>query len=193
MHRLNDSLRRNNYLFICFFYFPGLSVVYSGITTTDCGSVGTPDMLKVSKSLQAYELDVETTNSFIFEVKGFNDVGIYAMDSPNSQAANYSYRVYIGAFANTKIETDEIRDGEWFAREIQDGTYLNPNGFKPFWFSWANGEIQVGYGDVVGQFLILSWTDPNPFTVRGIGIGTCYGGNAEWKIKAEGTTFLQYE
>jgi len=47
---------------------------------------------------------------------------------------------------------------------------LDCNNTSWFWLAWTGGLIQAGYGNMPGLNLIMEYTDPNPLTIRGVGV-----------------------
>lgn len=43
---------------------------------------------------------------------------------------------------------------------------LDKSKFVPYWLSWANGNIRLGSGSIVGENIILEYTDPAPIPVN---------------------------
>ncbi|XP_046585206.1 uncharacterized protein LOC124292197 [Haliotis rubra] len=52
----------------------------------------------------------------------------------------------------------------------QGGSFLDPE-YHPFWISWDQATIKMGKGVVVGEEIVVSWTDPNIIEVNYFTIG----------------------
>lgn len=86
---------------------------------------------------------------------------------------DYVWKVIIGANNNTEaqIVRREIASGTphdvVVARMHKDVNALaaaSPGNFVPYWTSINDGEILLGTGTVVGENILLAWTDPQPRT-----------------------------
>ena len=47
---------------------------------------------------------------------------------------------------------------------------LDPNNYRPFWISWANGRVTVGEGLTVGEQTFLDYVDTSPVEVHYISL-----------------------
>lgn len=163
----------------------GFVVIYN-IHTENAGKVPRVEQMTKATDLSLYGLDMENRTSFLFNVKAPRNIAIFASDTYNSPNAVNSYSLYIGGFENTKCSISNIINGKFTQKQQIDGQYANESHSKPFWFSWENGEIQAGEGDMIGHQTFLAWNDSNPIDVHGIGIGTAFGATGEWQVKVDG-------
>ncbi len=42
---------------------------------------------------------------------------------------------------------------------------------RPFWLSWNDGLIVAGSGSEVGESILMSWTNPNPWPIVAASFG----------------------
>jgi hypothetical protein len=54
--------------------------------------------------------------------------------------------------------------------------------FNYFWISWANGMIKMGKGLISGEDTFIEYDDPNPYTVRYMGVSTGWCATGEWRF-----------
>lgn len=96
-----------------------------------------------------------------------------------------SYEITLGANGNM-ISTLKARssNGE-FSAQVDTPSILSASEYRPFWISWANGAVQFGKGDVVGQNRLLNFLDPLPTyrkDVHSVAVASGGGVTAEWEF-----------
>lgn len=169
---------------VCF-SVSGLQVMYT-INTDNCGETSQGQVPTNMIDLRTYGLDNTQKTAFLFDVKAKQDIAVLATDTYDIHNSENYYRLYIGLGGNMWCHIADVRNGYFTERQNIYASYADELNSKPFWFSWENGEIKAGHGDTIGQQTFLTWSDPSPMYIYGIGIGTCWGHTGEWKIKIDG-------
>ncbi|CAC5410576.1 unnamed protein product [Mytilus coruscus] len=97
---------------------------------------------------------------FLSKSTGFdNDYVYYTM-----------YRAYIGGYFNTLSMLQEFKEGTMFEQHRIQGTQVDCNNYKQFWFSWDVGYLMVGKGNIKNQSVLLIFQPKCPFDIKEIGI-----------------------
>ncbi|CAG2197162.1 NUP49 [Mytilus edulis] len=132
-------------------------------------------------------MDVLPTRFLTFEVKACKHVALYASSSDNKDSTKPLYEIAIGAAHDTRTfirrrNDASLQESSRVTKQQYIENMLNCSEYRPFWISWEAGIIIVGSGNVVGDNVIVSWIDPNPFIVKSLGILTLDMEVGEWKV-----------
>ena len=134
-------------------------------------------------------LNVEEQHVLKFSARACRDVNVGLFETfGNSSSA--MYRVMIGGWNN---EASAIRStpvaGASDLVKIDRKAILSCNSLRPFWISWEDGLIQVGYGWIIGVGTLMQWqVRGKALTVAGASLVSGYPGtdvSAEWEIYSE--------
>ena len=127
-----------------------------------------------------YHLTVIGRTSNIFSLKACHDghVGLAEVVGLSSLTM---YEIVIGGWQNSKSVIRRARQGT-IEVEASTPNILDCNSARNFWLSWEDGVIQFGTGGIVGQTRILSYTDPNPYTVNSLTVATAEGQIGDWRF-----------
>jgi len=116
-------------------------------------------------------MDLSTRNYILFEAKAARNVFIALTQYKDTYVQDKMYEVLIGGWTNTKSTLRRNKfEGAPKLAEANTPGILSETEFRPFWFSWANGRIYFGTGKVVGQNILLDYTDPNPIPIYHLAI-----------------------
>ncbi|XP_071138508.1 uncharacterized protein [Mytilus edulis] len=129
-------------------------------------------------NINKYDLDLSGITTLTFEVKACQDATIVMS---NSDDGNSSMPMYQFIFCGWENEKSAIRKQDQGV-EVNTLGVCKCDEYRSFWIS---GDLRIGKGLNVGINVIAEWTDPDPFTIRSIGIYT-WGGTGEWKVQLEG-------
>ncbi|CAG2214775.1 unnamed protein product [Mytilus edulis] len=134
--------------------------------------------------LAQYGMD-KTAAVLVFEVKACVQAKVFMTNSEVMAASTLRYEILMGGWANTKSAIRRT-DSNFTILSIKFDNVgiLDCNAYRQFWASWENGYIRLGTGVIVGQNLECSWTDPEPFVVRSVGIYTRYN-DGEWRVQID--------
>jgi hypothetical protein len=137
--------------------------------------------------------DLGPEKAITFSVKANNDAHIGFFE--NDDAANVGdagdfagtshgpqYEIVLSGWGGTQSVIREAAQGENHA--VTDTTgYLNPNDFRQFWASAANGLLRIGAGNIVGFNVFMQWQDPNDFLdVTKAAVATGWGNEGDWVV-----------
>ena len=114
-----------------------------------------------------------------FRVKATKDAHIGLFDKIYQYIA---YEIVLGAGTNTFSVIRRAHQTDDKAYYV--GTTLNETDFRAFWISWSNGLIQVGFGNIVGHEMFMSWQDPEPIGIGVVAISGYYDVGGEWEFQA---------
>lgn len=146
-----------------------------------------PDILDYTMNSDMFGSSVSDMDSYKLEVKTCESAFILLYNSITKNSSLPMYTVLLG----TKGTYPEVRIGkrsdqcQHCVKSVVNGTLLDCNFYTKLWFSWKQGLIKVGRGDVLHLDIVISWQDMSPFEVRGIGFGTRYGSTGEWILPFE--------
>ncbi|XP_071086461.1 uncharacterized protein [Haliotis cracherodii] len=115
--------------------------------------------------------------ALVFWVRASNDANI-ALVANDGDTDNNMYEIVIGGFGNTKSVIRESKQGTNEAFALHKP--LSPDQHLPFWISYDNGRVAVGYGVTVGRREFMSWTDATPNNVGYVSITTGLGSDGHW-------------
>ena len=59
---------------------------------------------------------------------------------------------------------------------------LNCDAYLPFWITWWQGSVAVGYGEVAGIGQIVVYDDPAPAAVSYLSFLTGWGATGDWEF-----------
>jgi hypothetical protein len=114
-------------------------------------------------------LFLSTCKSLVFHLKIATDA--YLALTPTKD--NYDGKIYeiiIGAFGNT-CSIIRVAKQDNMVASGSSPNILDANTFRPFWISWANNNILVGKGAVVGEHILAAYDEyETPVTVNFLGI-----------------------
>ena len=150
-------------------------------------SVSQANILDYIVDLSSYRMDVLSARFLTFQVKACKNVALYASSSDNKDSTKPRYEIIIGSHHNKMTIVRRRNDASLQASSRitkHDNTQnvLSCNENRPFWISWEAGSIMVGSGNRVGENVLVSLIDPDPFTVKSLGILTLYKEVGEWKV-----------
>ncbi|CAC5419485.1 unnamed protein product [Mytilus coruscus] len=145
------------------------------------------NILDYMVDLSSYRMDVLPARFLTFEVKACKFVALYASSSDNKDSTKPLYEIAIGAAHGKKTfirrrNDASLQESSIVTEESFINNVLNCNEYRPFWISWEAGSIMVGSGNVVGDNVIVSWIDSDPFIVKRLGIFTARKQVGEWKV-----------
>ncbi|CAC5399918.1 unnamed protein product [Mytilus coruscus] len=145
------------------------------------------NILDYMVDLSFYRMDVLPARCLTFEVKACKHVALYASSSDNKDSTKPLYEIALGSHHDTRTYIRRRNDASLqTSSRITEQSYtdnvLNCGEYRPFWISWEAGSIMVGSGNVVGDNVIVSWIDPDPFIVKSLGILTLDKEVGEWKV-----------
>ncbi|VDI57322.1 Hypothetical predicted protein [Mytilus galloprovincialis] len=148
------------------------------------------DILQYVVDINKNGLDLTGITTITFQVKACQDVSIIMSNSDDKDSSKSMYNFIIGGWTNSKSAIQRRNDDSLTPASQQSVLFDTPNvckcdEYRPFWISAINGVIMMGKGLIVGRNVIAEWTDPNPFTVRSIGIYTIVKNIGEWKVQIE--------
>ena len=127
-----------------------------------------------------YHLVVANKNSLMFSLKACSDGHVGLSEIPGLSSLNM-YEVVIGGWTNTKSVIRRARQGK-IEVEAQTPDILSCDLARYFWVTWEDGVIQMGTGGVLLQGTILTFTDPEPYTVNSVTLATSDGYTGRWNI-----------
>ena len=171
---------------------------HSELCADDCQTVNGQEVCsnkysecEIKHTSDAYEYDylrsqLDTDKAITFSVRANNDahIGFFrnaqAGDSASHQGPQYE--IVLSGWGGTQSVIREAAQGE--NHGVVDTTgYLNPNDFRQFWASAANGLIRLGAGNIVGFNVITQWQDPNEILdVRRAAVATGWGNEGDWVV-----------
>ncbi|CAG2205170.1 unnamed protein product [Mytilus edulis] len=133
-----------------------------------------------------YNLELSGITSLVFELKrcGRAHVLLSSSDVRNSakplyefDIGNKDYSTYIIYRSDDSLDPESRNYVNFLTPNIYDCTV-----YLPFWISWAEGEIKLGTGIVVGENVLGYLTNSPHFEVKAIGVLTDYGRLGNWRI-----------
>ncbi|CAH1798441.1 unnamed protein product [Owenia fusiformis] len=126
-------------------------------------------------------INVTGKNFIKFNVKACHDAHVI-LQQKNGNTNDKGYDVLLhGRKLNPQ---SGIRNTQLTKFEISyKGSTLSCSEMRPFWVSWANGNIQVGRGHVYGEDFLMGWQDPIPNDIDEINFITDNGANGTWEDK----------
>ncbi|VDI35260.1 Hypothetical predicted protein [Mytilus galloprovincialis] len=148
------------------------------------------DVWQYAVDINQYGLDLSGITTLTFEVKACNDVTIIMSNSDDGNSSKPIYQFIIGGWRN-KISAIQRRSYYSLTQDAYQTFKFNTLGlcqcaeYRPFWISTKNGVLMIGKGFIIGTNVVAEWTDPNPFTVRRIGIYTNIWRTGVWKVQIE--------
>ncbi|XP_046325976.2 uncharacterized protein LOC124110679 [Haliotis rufescens] len=119
--------------------------------------------------------------ALVFWLRASNDAHI-ALVANDGDTDNNMYEIVIGGLSNTKSVIRESKQGTNEAFALHKP--LSPDQHLPFWISYDNGLVAVGYGVTVGRREFMSWTDATPNNVGYVSITTGFGSDGHWLFYA---------
>ena len=171
---------------------------HSELCADDCQTVNGQEVCsnkysecEIKHTSSAYEYDylrsrLDTDKAITFSIRANNDahigffVNAQAGDSASHQGPQYE--IVLSGWGGTQSVIREAAQGE--NHGVVDTTgYLNPNDFRQFWASAANGLIRLGAGNIVGFNVITQWQDPNEILdVHRAAVATGWGNEGDWVV-----------
>ncbi|CAC5411848.1 unnamed protein product [Mytilus coruscus] len=145
--------------------------------------------MNYTTGINRYNLDLSGITSFGFELKACHDAHVLLSNSDIRNSSNPLYEIIIGYynyFSLIVYRADAVRDdGSWNFTEIETENILNCNVYLPFWICWADGDVKLGTGFVVGENVVGNLTNTHHFEVRSIHVLTDRDVLGEWDIQVE--------
>ena len=85
------------------------------------------------------------------------------------------YEVLLGGWNNQKSCLRQYHIRGYCLSEFW-GPILNDTMFLPFWISWTDSNIRVGFGEVAGLSELMEYYDPTPIEITTLAIttGVCH-------------------
>jgi hypothetical protein len=121
--------------------------------------------------------------SIVYRVTAGKDAVIYLTENDSGTNQGTSYHICWGCWANSR---SVIVDGSTTVSNYY-AAVLSTDFFNAFWISWANGLIRAGTGASVGNNVVMTYTDPTPFTPTYILFRTNWGGSpGDWRFHVTG-------
>ncbi|CAG2227861.1 unnamed protein product [Mytilus edulis] len=154
------------------------------IKTLNSGNVDasqTPDVFNYYTSLSDYGI-FPSQNQFRISVEACDNSFILLSAAKDLQSQDF-YEICIGAKANKK---SVFRRKYNAVNIISDSTpdILSCTERTTLFVIWTtNGEITVFKETNVGTETVMTWTDPNPISINGIGVMTAWGADGLWTIE----------
>ena len=93
--------------------------------------------------------------SYVFEVKACSYVHI-ALSATPGNTTNFVYLIVIGLDYNANSMITVVGDEVLESQTVYTPSIVSCTQFLPFWVSWNNGKIEVGKGEVVGDYAFMS-------------------------------------
>jgi hypothetical protein len=137
--------------------------------------------------------DLGPEKAITFSVKANNDahIGFFENDDARNtgDAGDFAgashgpqYEIVLSGWGGTQSVIREAAQGENHA--VTDTTgYLNPNDFRQFWASAANGLLRIGAGNIVGFNVFMQWQDPDAILdVTKAAVATGWGNEGDWVV-----------
>jgi hypothetical protein len=158
-----------------FLSFSGWDVPVTVIVHREAASPSDLLQVTVPNYFQYYDvglrLDLSAAKSIVFEAKAERNIFIALTQFKDTYAQDKMYEVLIGGFGNTKTQMRRtIYAGAPVLADVSTPSILDPNSFRPFWLSWADGKIRFGKGTVVGEQVVAEYTDPKPIPIYHLAI-----------------------
>ncbi|VDH99134.1 Hypothetical predicted protein, partial [Mytilus galloprovincialis] len=145
----------------------------------------TADIMNYTIDINKCNLDLNGITSLVFEIKTCREAQVHLSSSDVRNSSEPLYAIVIGQIffyinyrANDSVESTNT---EFF----QDQNLINCTVDLPLWTSWADGEIKLGSGNVVGENVLGNLTNTHPFEVKSIGVLTYPFTLGKWKIQLE--------
>ena len=100
------------------------------------------------------------------------------------------YEIVIGSHLNSRVLIRSKIGGGSTVASADAPDVLSGDAARPFWISWEDGRLAVGRGAVVGDELVVAWTDNNPRMVRTVGLATGIGSQGNWIFNKDDGKFI---
>ena len=116
-----------------------------------------------------------------FDVMATNDAHIGLMLDPYS-GDDIEYEIAIGGYGNQKVSLRKgIGTGDMDSMDVPD--ILKGDEFQSFWVSWKDGLIMAGFGHMIGEEILVQYSDPDAPMVNAVSFMTGWGTSGRWKVK----------
>ena len=133
-------------------------------------------------------LSETTTNFHIFHVRAHSNARLAL--TPGLEDTQSGYEVVIGGDNDTLTYIKYINEEERQASAETQGILIS-SALSTFWIRFDNGVIEVGTGDDVGAYTVLSWTDTRtPTTVKAIAYSTDASTRGHWSVDEFRGTYI---
>ena len=146
---------------------------------------------EVKHTSDAYEYDflqtpLGTEKAITFSVKAHNDahIGFFHTQDPGDSASSLGaqYEIVLSGWGGAQTVIRESAQGENHGVVDTTGA-LDPDDFRQFWASAANGLIRLGAGNIVGFNVITSWQDPDEtLAITWAAVATGWGNEGDWVV-----------
>ncbi|CAH1794507.1 unnamed protein product [Owenia fusiformis] len=125
-------------------------------------------------------VSTQETTFMPFQIQACND-GHIQLQGIIGDITQQTYEIVLGGNRNRNSMIRAKSRGPDMIR-VKTDQFLNCTEMRPFWVSWANGNIEVGRGFVYGMDRFMAWQDPSPHPVNALSFATGWGSTAEWRI-----------
>ncbi|ELU12989.1 hypothetical protein CAPTEDRAFT_114549 [Capitella teleta] len=93
-----------------------------------------------------------------------------------------TYEVVIGGWENTKTVIRRSVAGD-IVEEVDTPDILSCDHLRIFWIKQErDGLLQIGEGSNIGNNVVLSWNDADPYDVASVSLSTGHGARGEWQV-----------
>ncbi len=109
----------------------------------------------------ASKLDVSQKDLFRFDVKGEQPFAIQLYTNQTSLSDAVSLvTTHSGDFTTCNLTVWDQTGLDFSTFQFSSTTLLTSDLYEPMWYSWRNGDLQLGFGDVPYTNTIFSQVDP---------------------------------
>ncbi|CAC5424725.1 unnamed protein product [Mytilus coruscus] len=143
-----------------------------------------PNAPELSHPLNQYGFNASEKSSIDFELKVCHDAFIYLSAYSDMDSTAVLYEIVIGGGSGQKVFLRR-KDGFTVAENPLGTGNTQCEQFVPFWISWENSNLKIGKGLIVDEEIVIDWTDPDPFSIAGVGVRTGFGQSGQWVIHVE--------
>ncbi|CAC5362839.1 unnamed protein product [Mytilus coruscus] len=171
-------------IYVCL-YIEGLQIT-TNVSTQVSGTVEswhTPDIMNYTNDVNRYNLDLSGITSLMIKLKACHSAHVLLSNSVVRNSSKPLYEIIISYFYDTSYivyRAEGSLDTDFSTPDI-----LNCTVYLPFWIRWADGDIKLGTGIVVGDHVLGNFKNADHFVVRSIGVLTDRGSLGKWNIKIE--------
>ena len=131
-----------------------------------------------------FELPFYDLEAFVmFRVRAC-DTARVALSAFHGNTNSQTYEIVIGGWGNTRTVLRRSVKGSIVA-EAETIDIVHCDYFRSFWVYQSRevgGNIEIGSGSVLGEGVLLSWVDDNPYAVTSVSLSTGNGAKGEWEV-----------